>query len=480
MRFIIYICLASLIGLLFFTCKKDKGLANLGNYPNEVGKILVNKCASSGCHNDQSFEAASRLNLSTWESLFKGSRSGSSVIPYRSDFSPLCYFINSYTELGPVSAPAMPANGTSLSKEEVSIIKNWIDNGAPDIYGNIKWAENPQRKKAYVVNQGCDVVTVFDSETQLPIRYITVGANPGVVEVPHMVKISPDGEYWYVVFLGTNILQKFRCSDDVLVGQCSLGASLDWNTVIISNNGKRAYCVAWTSNGHVASVDVENMRLIHNYGGFNFPHGVALNKTNDTIYVTAQSGNFIFQIDTAFNGSDQISIDPGFLPSSSSKLDAHEIILSPTKDDFYITCQKTNEIRVYNIASKQVTHIISTGYYPQEMAIAYGLNKLYVSCPYDSISVPGTQGGITEINLADYTAKKLTVGFMPHGIGVDEKKSILYVASRNIYTNGPAPHHTSVCNGRNGFVNFVDLKNFTVLPKRTEISVDPYGVGVRN
>jgi DNA-binding beta-propeller fold protein YncE len=115
------------------------------------------------------------------------------------------------------------------------------------------------------------------------------------------------------------------------------------------------------------------------------------------------------------------------------------------------------------------------------MAICNSLNKLYVSCPYDSTTQTGKQGSITEINLANFTSKPpVTVGYMPHGIGVDQKNKMLFVASRNLYVTGPAPHHSSVCGGRNGFVNFIDLNTFTILGKRYEISADPYGMGVRN
>ncbi|HRD39221.1 MAG TPA: hypothetical protein PLC65_11360, partial [Bacteroidia bacterium] len=125
----------------------------------------------------------------------------------------------------------MPINGEKLSKEEVQTIKNWIDAGAPDVNGNVKWADNPNRKKLYVINQGCDVVTVFDSETQLPMRIVDVGVDPNNIESPHMVKVSPDGQYWYVVFTNSDKMQKFRCSDDQLVATVSLGANYDWNTM---------------------------------------------------------------------------------------------------------------------------------------------------------------------------------------------------------------------------------------------------------
>jgi DNA-binding beta-propeller fold protein YncE len=465
--------------LFFSACRKDKGLSNYGNYPNNIGKIMVNRCATAGCHNDLSYEANAGLNLSTWENLFKGSTSGSPVIPFRSDFSSLCYFINSYPGLGPVNYPTMPYNDKALTQQEVQAIKDWIDQGAPDVNGVVKWSDNPHRQKAYLANQGCDVVTVFDAETQLPMRYITVGNNPLVIEVPHMIRLSPDGQFWYVVFVGNNILQKYRCSDDMLVGTVNLGPNNDWNTVIISNNGQRAYCVAWAPNGHIASVDLDQMKLIRNYGGFQSPHGIALNPNNDTIYVTAQTGNFIMKLDTSFNSYTEISLD-GSPINYSSSLDAHEIILAPNNQDIYISCQKTNEIRVFNIPSNSVSNVISTGVYPQEMAISLTKNKLFVSCPEDQISYPGYYGTVSVINLTTKSEdQRIQVGFMPHGICVDDSRNLVYVASRNLLTSGPAPHHTAVCNGRNGFVSYINLNSLLVLPKRTEVSVDPYSASFR-
>ena len=195
----------SILLIILISCKKDPSLPTANNYPDEVGKIISNKCATSGCHNEASYKAAGNLNLTDFNTLFKGSSTGSPVIPYRSDFSSLCYFINTYTEYGPINNPTMPLNGNVLSKQEVKTIKDWIDNGAPDKNGNIMWSDNPNRKKYYVLNQGCDVVTVFDASTQLPMRYITVGNKINTPESPHMIRVSPDGKYWYVVFVANNI-----------------------------------------------------------------------------------------------------------------------------------------------------------------------------------------------------------------------------------------------------------------------------------
>ena len=133
------------------SCSKDPQIFLQGDYPPEVAKIIVNKCASSGCHNDASYQGAADLNTSTYANLFKGSSNGSPVIPYRSDFSSLCYFINTYAEYGLTNIPTMPLNNKALTKDEVKTIKDWIDNGAPDVNGNIMWSDNPVRKKYYVL-----------------------------------------------------------------------------------------------------------------------------------------------------------------------------------------------------------------------------------------------------------------------------------------------------------------------------------------
>lgn len=474
--------------LLLTSCRKDVGEVNFGNYPGAVGKLVTTKCATSGCHNEKSYQAAANLNMSTWDDLFKGSNSGLSVIPYNSKFSYLCYFINTYADLGGINKPTMPINGAPLSRDEVNLMTQWINSGAPNAKGEVKWTGDPSRKKVYVVNQGCDVVTVIDSETQLPMRYIEVGNKSGS-DTPHSVRVSPDGKYWYVVFINNNIMQKFNCSDDSYVGDIPLtpkaaGINLsvdgfDWNTMVITSDGKKGYAVSWTQNGRVAAVDLVNRKLLHYLPNLNYPHGVALNASNDSVYVTAQTGNFISAIDTGFTQVNEYSLEPSQPVKYTSSLDMHDIILSSDGADLFITCQKTNEVRKFNLATHQVV-TIPTGRYPQEIAYSPSTHQYFVSCPYDSLTFANSMGLVTQFNeQLSALPVNIKVGFQPHGIGVDENKKVLYVASRNILTNGPAPHHTNQCGGRNGFLNLIDLQSLQVLPKKYELSSDPYFVFAR-
>jgi DNA-binding beta-propeller fold protein YncE len=97
----------------------------------------------------------------------------------------------------------------------------------------------------------------------------------------------------------------------------------------------------------------------------------------------------------------------------------------------------------------------------------------------DTSSFPGAHGVIVKIDAGSYLPTKIKCGFQPHGIAADDSKNVLYVLSRNTLSKGPAPHHTSQCLGRNGFVNFIDLKTLFVLNKKYEMSVDPYFIYAR-
>ena len=408
--------------LAISSCTKDSAPPLFGDYPTEIGKIFTYRCATSGCHNESSANGAAGLSLTTYASLFKGSVNGSPVIPYRSDFSSLCFFINTFDDLGPKNLPTMPINSNSLSRSEVETIKAWIDAGAPDINGHVMWADNPDRKKYYVLNQGCDVVTVFDAATQLPMRYITVGNNAGIAEIPHRIEVSHDGKYWYVIFTGNSIMQKYRTSDDSFVASVSLGPYQNWSSMIISNDDKWAYCISWQPGSRLAVVDLDNMVLKNNVGGGNFidGHGVTLNKTNDTLYITKQYGNYIYKIDTALSGFNEIIIDgTSSTVGTPGTIDPHEILFSPDGSKYFISCQASNEVRVMSTHGDNLLQVINTGSFPQEMIKSVARNKLYISCS-EGLSGTNTRGSVTVIDMGSYAASNHPVGYQPHGIALDE------------------------------------------------------------
>ncbi|MGV2481098.1 UNVERIFIED_CONTAM: hypothetical protein IGO34_30345, partial [Salmonella enterica subsp. enterica serovar Weltevreden] len=85
------------------------------------------------------------------------------------------------------------------------------------------------------------------------MRMTDVGKIKGYVEAPHFIKVSPDNQFWYVSFLGSDVFQKYRVSDNALLGTTTIGYG-SWNTFALSSDGRFAYVVDWAGNGKVKKI----------------------------------------------------------------------------------------------------------------------------------------------------------------------------------------------------------------------------------
>ncbi len=483
--------------MLLGTCKIDNSLIvkGGGNYPEAIGKIMLNKCAISGCHNDISKDAASGLSLISWNKLFEGTRNGAAVIPYNHKQSTMFLFCNTFKALGVSVAPTMPINNEALSEAEMIALRNWIDNGAPDDKGFVKFSDNATRSKYYVCNQGCDLITVFDAETDLPMRCFEVGQFNNRTESPHQVRVSPDGQYLYVILLNGTVLQKFRTIDDSFVAQTYIGSG-SWNTFTITKDAKHAFAIDYSAGdgptpgqGRVKYIDLNTMEVKATYVGsglFSYPHAVALNKQEDILYVFGQEASFFYKVYLSAAGSTPLQPDfSGMITLDQSNgllLKPHDVLFTPLGDKYIISCQNTNEIRIYNTADDQLIKTIAVGTFPQEIAISESKNYLFAACMEDTVNFPGLRGSVAVIDLNNLTLiKHVYTGYQPHGLAVDDVKQEVIVVNRNTNSKGPAPHHTSECGGRNGYVSFIDLTTLELIPrKKIEVSVDPYFVSIRH
>jgi YVTN family beta-propeller protein len=476
----------SLFSFVFFSCKKEKADPDTKGYPTEVGQILITKCAVSGCHNDASYTVAAGLNLSSWDKLFEGGNGSACVIPYRTDFSTLCYFTNTFPELGISLEPTMPLNNSPLSKEEVVKLYDWISSGAPNSLGFVKFSDDPNRKKFYVVNQGCRVVTVVDEESLLPMRYITVESGNAS---PHMIKVSPDNKFWYVISIGGHSIKKYRTSDDAYVGEAEI-TNGNYNTFAISADSKRAYVVDFSPVGRVIEVDLENLVVVGTpwmTSDWTNIHGSVLSPDGLNLYITSQLQNRIFKIPLSdISNYTEIVMNSAFGSASAGVTDPHEIAFSPDGSKYFVSCTASDEVRVFDAATDAFITAIPVGEYPVEFAFSTSQPYLFVSCMEDVANVnppvAGKKGVVSVINYSTNTfVQNIDAGFyQPHGLSVDESNGLLYVASRNQETNGPAPHHTSSCGGRNGYLTFIKLSSLQKTGRTVELATDSYSIAIRN
>lgn len=467
-----------------------------GNYPEAVGAIIVNKCAISGCHNAASYENAKGLRLDKWEYLFDGSANGAVVIPFSAQYSPLLYFVNTDPGRGVTATPVMPVSTTTfpqqpLTADEYSILKTWIDQGAPDDKGNVPFAANPDtRQKIYLTQQGCDLLAVIDAEKQVVMRYIPVGTNDASIESPHCVRVSADGMYAYVSYTNGTYIQKIDTRTDQIVGAASIGFGA-WNILHLSDEGNDLLASDWQGTGSLAMVKTadmvkDNARSVSRTSDLVFPHGITSNRTFDTFFIALEVGNSIYKL--SFNGVfRKISLNgkPAITsrPSGGASPDPHEVLMAPGYDKYFVTCQGTNEVRVMDARTDRVLDSINVGTSPKEMALSTSQPYLFVTCQEDDANpLPGHKGSVYVINYNTHQVVKTLYGdfYQPHGIAVDDRNGMVYIASTNANPNGIAPHHATACDGRAGWYTIYNLA--TLAPentKRYQVTVDPYSAAVR-
>jgi YVTN family beta-propeller protein len=316
------------------------------------------------------------------------------------------------------------------------------------------------------------------------MRCVRVGADSGIVEQPHNIKLAPDGKHWYVCFSNGSVVQKFDAVGDTLVGQVDITYG-KWNVITFTQDSKTAFVSDLSNNGRIAEVDLTTMTLKRMYasGLFSNPHGMAVTLSGDTVYATAQYGNMIYRIIRSIPKVDQISLEKGVAPSlTPNLLDPHEILIHEGKRQYYVTCQASNQVFVMDASADTVIKKIDVGVFPLEMALSPSKNLLFITCQEDPNPVnPFFKGSVYVINLNTLTVTKTIYEkfYQPHGIALDDKRGHLYVASTNGNPTGPAPHHASECAGRNGFFHVIDIQTWKTIRNASEVSVFPYSVAVK-
>jgi len=486
---------AAVLAFLVFanSCKRDELIVGDTDYPKDIAYIMLSKCATPGCHvHGETHEGHSGTlegltDLSSWQKMFEGSaHNGAVVIPYRADFSSLMYFVNTYPDLGPTSTPTMPLDKPALTRAEVMKLKEWINAGAPDSKGNIKFSGDPNRKKYYVINQGCRVVTVVDAETNLPMRYIDIADASEQNTSPHQVRVSPDGQFWYVCYIGGSYIKRYRATDDAFDGKIFVG-NASWNTMAFTPDSKFLFAVDWApgAGGKVVKCDLTSMTVIDSTTLADAPHASCVSPDGMSLYVGATGGNYVYKIhvDSLSKSASYEYIDfNGMGPTPSSQFNPHEIMFSPDGSRYYVTCSGNDNVgdlsvKIFNASNDNLITSVALPSGGYEMSISQSKNLMFVTS-YDGTTL-FPEGQVMVIDLTSNSlVTSIETGVQPHGVAVDDAAGLVYVANRNL-SGTHVPHHSSVCGGTNGDLRLIDLNTLQVLEKEIVLSRDPYFISIR-
>ncbi|MCX7606154.1 MAG: beta-propeller fold lactonase family protein [Bacteroidia bacterium] len=485
-------------------------LSDPSGYPAPVAKILLRRCA--GCHSSNTSSASpphehgtnpsggvlpsTRLNLSRWDSLFYGySGEVAPVVPGNPDWSHLLWQVNWDSTLGPSAEPLMPPplpdRSNLLTAEEISLLRQWIQEGARNAKGEMPWAHRTlsTRRKSFICAAGSDLIAVLDADRYYLMHYIPVGINPGAVESPHYIQLSPDGRYLYVTLIAGAAVEKYRTDTYEKVGRVSIAP--DPAHIELSSDGRYAVVTHFTTTAPVklSLIDTEEMRVIDELRDptgqiIARPHGLWVTPDFRYAYVTANSGNYITKVEIApdrsrFIDFTQIPLTPNALPQTDNRWGPYQILAEPSGRYYFVSCDVANEVRVFSQGNDSLVAVLPTAAAPKLMAYHEGL--LYVACL--KASAPSLQGNkLGAIALIDVqTLRVLThvfnLGHLPRGIGVDPLQNQLFVSYENTAGGDPPHHYVGGLPGAPGKVYILQLPTLQLRAVR-EIALAGYGLAI--
>ena len=465
-----YVLFGVLLACLL-SCRHEPIDAEISAYPKDIARILEKNCAVSGCHNAQSAPGAGGLNLESWTSLFHGSRGGSPVIPYSPELSYLMFSVNTDSTLGPVLTPTMPYDLPPLSSQEYSTLWNWIYDGALNKNGEERFPPDPNRRKWYVGHEICDDVAIFDAESRQIMRYIDVGEDPMSVEYVFDIQISPDGKDWFVVFFGGNkYISRYSTTNDKKIADIPMDY-YGWSGLAISPDGKFAFACS----EHfllMQAIDLSKNTAVGPLIGFDYPvRAPVVHPLKKQVYLAEYIDRSLIVVDYDDAGqlSNKRSIDliQGFPSAIIGDVWPSEIFFLPDGSKYFVTCNHSNEVRVFDGGNDSLLEVIVLPASPSKMAYSIAKKRLFVSCSDDLVSWAGDptkRGSIIMIDSETHQIEgKIYAGFQPYSIMVDDVDKILVVTNRNEDLSGPRPHHVSNCEGRNGYISLVDINTLEVI-----------------
>lgn len=199
-------------------------------YSQHMQPIFNKNCLASGCHNSR--DRANGLDLTSWESLIRGSDYGAVIISGQAEHSHLVEHLEGEAE------PRMPLHRQPLPKAQINLIARWVEEGARNDAGQRPY-EN-LTKKVYVSNQGADLIAVISMEHHLVTRLLPVGDSP-VLDVPHNLFVDRQKQFLYVANQQSNNLSVIRVSDNQVVATIESPAFANPHGIAFTPDGRSAY-----------------------------------------------------------------------------------------------------------------------------------------------------------------------------------------------------------------------------------------------
>lgn len=418
---IVFILLAAL-ALSSCDSSTDEPVAKNG-YPGKVSVIIESNCLGGSCHSASTKENGG-LDLSSWDAMMRGDSVTNDVLPFNARLSYLFQHINTNRDRGEKALPRMPLARDPLSDNDQKIIYDWINEGAKSSDGRI--AYTAVTKKYFVPNQGEDVLSVIDGETNRLIRAEQFAS----ASEPAAVATDQAKEFVYLGFQdNTGTIKQIRISDYAVTNEFS--SDLVPKELTITPDGKKGYISSYPSafKNRIGVFDPLSMKMTKTIETPLIRSSAAMICSNDGkyLYVSGYESDNILVIDTKTDTivanllmDASVPVAPG--DAYSPKYQPVALALSNDGKYLFAAAINLQRVFVFDLETNTLKTLIPVEIFPRGMKAAPGTNELWV-----------VNAGSNAISIIDMTSFEVTtiietVGSEPSSIEFSPDGSLAYVA----------------------------------------------------
>ncbi len=452
------------------------------SFSQDILPIFASNCNFPGCHNSTDHQAG--LDLTSWESVMNGSTFGTEIIPYTAAWSHALKHINRVdTNISSFSEPLMPqaqvpyTNGQPLPRNLIELIANWINQGAKNDAGEVAFSN--VTRKAFITNQASDYVAVVNLDNNRLIRLIDVGGRDNrsqPLDAPHVIITDDQGRYFYVSLIAEGYIEKYDAVTYERVGR--MYAGLSPAHIVISDDGTKG----WYSNfdatlteKRIKQFDTQSMTITSVIEEFRMtkPHGMRITHNGNLLLMCTEGSEFMYVIQTSDNQIlDIVPMDASVPPNGNGTNNFIPYQVAISRDDAYafVSNLKSNDVRVFDIASRTFVQTIPVGLNPLALEISPDGRWCYVP--------NRNSNSVTVIDVLTRTVVKTitSVGAQPHKIDFTEDGHYAYVTCESV--NGSFAHHPSTASTKAGTTAVIDVWGGHNKVQDIEMASFPAGISI--
>lgn len=461
----------SLLILLLAACSETETAPADGvDFKSDIQPIFNRSCALSGCHSDASSlekvaHGDTTLRLTSWEEVGHGTGSrGSVVVPFQPVFSSLFQHINGTVSAGPVATPRMPLNLPPLPDKDISLIAQWILEGA---------REKPDSEPMYslsgsgfflITNQGEDLLTRLTGNSAYLSRiiplYSPVWPTPaGAPQAPHYVAVDREKQLAYVSLYSAGKVVRIDLTSRQITGMLQVGGTPAH--VELLSGGHDLLVTNFSSQNRIHRIDTRTMTMIRDYTGLaSNPHALVVMPGDSVVFTGGQTTDLLYRISLATGKTTSFPISRSVPPTGSvtQQYGIYQIRHQTTDGRLYITCKTSGEVRIVDPGTGEITDSIQVGKNPLLADFRPGTSELWVA-----------NQGSRSVSIINTISKQVTtIGDLPaqpHGIAFSSDGRRAGLTCEN-QTGDLNEHHPTTRGGPPGYFVLFDAASRTQLASR--------------